>query len=88
MTKKSNKNPISKLWMKMDSSPNLAHKLNEYNKLVEIVVVQVMGSMEDEMTFNNLTFMKNKLQNHWTTHLDVCVYIFSQNNLSQSTFPY
>lgn len=46
----------------MDSSPNLAHKLNEHNKLVEIVVVQVMSSMEDEMTFNNLTFTKNKLQ--------------------------
>jgi hypothetical protein len=72
----------------MDSSPNLAHKLNEYNKLAKIVVVQVMGSMEDEMTFNNLTFMKNKLRNHWTTHLDICVYIFNQNNLSGSTFPY
>jgi len=88
MTKNSNKNPISKLWTKMDNSPNLAHKLNEYNKLVEIFCGSRLGSMEDEMTFNNLTFMKNKLRNPWTTHLDVCVYIFSQNNLSRSTLPY
>lgn len=49
MTQNSNKNPISKLWTKMDSSPNLAHKLNEYNKLAKIVVVQVMGSMEEQL---------------------------------------
>jgi hypothetical protein len=46
----------------MDSSPNLAHKLNEYNKLVEIFCGSRLGSMKDEMTFNNLTFMKTSYE--------------------------
>jgi len=36
-------------------------KLNEYNKLVDIAMVQVLGFVEDERTFNNLSFMKSKL---------------------------
>jgi hypothetical protein len=43
-----NKNLISKLWMKINSSPILACKLNEYNKLDEIALVQVLGPMENE----------------------------------------
>ncbi len=35
--------------------------------------------MEDEKTFNNLTFMKNQLQNNLTTKFDVCVHMFSHN---------
>jgi len=36
-------------------------KINEYNKLAEIAMVEVLESIEDERTFNNLSFMKNKL---------------------------
>jgi len=36
-------------------------KINEYNKSVEIAMVEVLGPVEDERTFNNLSFMKNKL---------------------------
>jgi len=39
----------------------LNEKVNEYNKLVEIAMVEVLGFVEDERTFNNLSFMKNKL---------------------------
>jgi hypothetical protein len=54
----------------------LAHKLTEYNKLTKITLIQVLCFVEDENTFNNLTFMKNRLWNHLTTHHDVCVLHF------------
>jgi hypothetical protein len=48
-------------------------------KVIEIVMVQVLGSMEDEKTFNNLAFMKSKLHNWLTTHLNLCMRMFIQN---------
>jgi hypothetical protein len=39
----------------------LNEKVLKYNKLAEIALVEVLGSVEDERTFNNLSFMKNKL---------------------------
>jgi hypothetical protein len=33
-------------------------KLNRYMKLTKIAMVQVLGSVEDEKTFNNLSLMK------------------------------
>jgi hypothetical protein len=39
----------------------LNEKINEYNKLAEIAIVEVLGSIEDEKTFNNISFMNNKL---------------------------
>jgi hypothetical protein len=58
-----NMNPIIQMWLKVQSFPLLILKLNEYMKVVEIVMVQVLGSMEDERTFKNLAFMKSKLHN-------------------------
>jgi hypothetical protein len=44
----------------------MAHKLSEYIKFDEITLIQVLGSVEDERTFNNLTYMKTstKLSNN------------------------
>jgi hypothetical protein len=50
--------PVSKLLMKIRSSPIMAHNLSEYIKLDEIILIEVLGSVEDERTFNNLTYMK------------------------------
>jgi len=58
MVKTRDKNPISKLWMKIRSSPIMAHKLSECIKLDEIVLTQVLGFVKDERTFNNLAYMK------------------------------
>jgi hypothetical protein len=60
MTEHSNLNLMTRLWMRINSSSILNVKLNEYNKLVDIAMVQVLGSIEDERTFNNLFFMKSK----------------------------
>jgi hypothetical protein len=37
------------------SSPIETYKLSEYIKLDEIVLIQVLGFVEDERTLNNLT---------------------------------
>ncbi len=53
MAKTRDKNRVSKLWMKIRSSPIMAHKLSECIELDEIVLTQVLGFVEDEKTFNN-----------------------------------
>ncbi len=55
----------------------LVQKLNEYMKVAEIATMMILGSVEDERTFNNLAFMKSKLCNWLTTHLDLCVHMFT-----------
>jgi hypothetical protein len=61
-------------------------------KVVEITMVVVLGSLEDKRTFINpsinLTFMKNKLCNQRTTHLDLCVHMFTQKFYIVTNFPY
>jgi hypothetical protein len=54
-------NLVSKLWMKIGFSIILSHKLNEYVKLVDIGMVQMLGFVKDERMFIKLSFMKNKL---------------------------
>ncbi len=54
----------------------LIQKLNEYIKVVRIAMVQILGSIEDEKTCNNLVFMKSKLYNQLTTHNFYTISIF------------
>ena len=64
MVERNDVNPITCLWLKVAaSSIILSVKLNEYLKLAELATVQILGSVEDERTFSNLTFMKSKLRN-------------------------
>jgi hypothetical protein len=45
----------------------------EYMKVANIVVTDVLGSVEDERTFSTLKFMKLKLRNSLGGHLDAHV---------------
>jgi hypothetical protein len=63
------------MWLKIQSLPLLVLKLNEYLKVAKIVMVQVLGLIEDEKTFSNLAFMKNKLYNQLTPQFDVCAHV-------------
>jgi len=47
-----------------------------------------MGSVEDERCFSNQGFMKSKLRNRLTTHLDLVVKMFVQNSFTSNTFPF
>jgi hypothetical protein len=48
----------------------------------------VLGSMEDEHTFSNLSFVKSKLWNWLITHLDLVVYMYVQNFYIMKGFPF
>jgi hypothetical protein len=45
--------------------------------LAELVIVQVIGSVEDERTIFTLSFMKLKLRNQLVGHLDIVVHMFA-----------
>ncbi len=44
--------------MKFSTNALLCVTSNKFMKVVELVVMQIMGIVEGEKTFNNLTFMK------------------------------
>jgi hypothetical protein len=88
MSHSTNENPMSRLWRKLSSNGLMSAKLSEFMKVAEIAHVQVLGSVEDERTFSSLSFLKNKLRNRLTTHLDLVVRMFSHNFYTLNTFPY
>jgi len=45
--------------------------------VVELTMVQIMGSIEDEKTFSTLTFMKMKLWDKLSDLLDLVVHMFA-----------
>jgi len=89
-------NPLTKLWKTFSSSQIFVKKILEYIKLaelvivqvIELVIVQVIGSVEDERCFSTLTFMKTKLQNILTTHVELVIWIFSQKFFTFRDFPF
>jgi hypothetical protein len=81
-------NPLTKLWKTFSSSQIFVKKILEYIKLAELVIVQVIGSVEDERCFSTLTFMKTKLQNILTTHVELVIWIFSQKFFTFRDFPF
>jgi hypothetical protein len=47
-------------------------------KLLEIAITAVLNSCEDEWTFFNLAFVKNKVRNRLGGHLAAIVKLYSQ----------
>jgi hypothetical protein len=73
----SDKNPANKLWQKLGCNGLLVSKLSEFMKLSEIAITVVLGSCEDEGTFSNLAFVKNKVRNRLSGHLAAIVKLYS-----------
>jgi hypothetical protein len=44
--------------------------------------------VEDERTFSNVAFLKNRLRNGLTDHLGLCATMFAQNHFTMRTMPY
>jgi hypothetical protein len=63
-------NPLSKLWKKLSNNALLSTYANEFMKVIKLVVIQIMGFVEDERTYLTLTFMKRRFQNRLYGHLD------------------
>jgi hypothetical protein len=57
-------------------------------KLVELVMVKIVGSVEEEICFSTLAFMKSKLWNRLIAHLALVVRMFAQQSYTLQNFPY
>jgi len=71
------KNLVTKMWVTFKNNVLLIEYLSEFLKLVEIVVVLVFGSMEDERNFSMLAFMKDKLHNRLGPTLNITIKMFA-----------
>jgi len=54
-------NPLTKMWHLVITFQIFSFSFLKYVKLVELAMVQLIGSMEDERCFSTLAFMKSKL---------------------------
>jgi hypothetical protein len=81
-------NPVTKLWQRLGCNGLLVSRLSEYMRLAEIAITAVLGSAEDERTFSNLAFVKNKVRNRLGGHLDTTVKMYSQGFYDLQSFPY
>jgi hypothetical protein len=63
MAKPFDTNLVTKLWVTININALFIQQINEYLKLVDIIVVLVLGYVKDERTFSTLAFMKDKLPN-------------------------
>jgi hypothetical protein len=62
--------------------------LSKWLKLIELSMAIIMGNVENEWCLSNLGFMKSKLRNILTTHLDLVVKMFGQKFFKLNTFPF
>jgi hypothetical protein len=76
------------MWHLVTTFHILVTSFPEYVKLVELVMVQVIGSVKDKKCFSILTFMKFKFCNKLTTHLPFVVHMFVQCFYTIHNFPY
>lgn len=63
-----NLNPLFQLWKELSPNALLCVHLSEFMEVVELVLVQIMGFVEDERNFLTVTFMKTWLQNMILEH--------------------
>jgi hypothetical protein len=80
-------NPLTKMRHLVTTSRVLSTSFPKYVKLAELVMVYIIGSVEDERFFFTLAFMKSKLHNKLTTHLPLVVHMFSQQLYTLQKFP-
>jgi len=51
-------------------------------------MAMVLGSVENDMCFFHMFFMKSKLRNELTIHLDLVVWMYAQSFYTMETFPF
>ncbi len=81
-------NSITKLWRTFTSSLIFKVKIPKYIKLAKLVVVHVIGFVEDEHCLSTLTFIKAKPWNRLTMHLKLVICMFNQKFFTLKTFPF
>ncbi len=63
-----NINPLTCMWQVIHASQLLSNVFPQYLKVVEIAMVHVLSSIEDERCFNFVAFLKNKVRNRLNNH--------------------
>jgi hypothetical protein len=63
MVEPKNDNPLTKLWRQLATNNTSVVRFFEFMKLVKLVIVQVIRSVEDEKIYSTLSFMKSMLWN-------------------------
>jgi len=76
------------MWRRFASNVILKYRIYEYFKLIELTIVAILGSVENEFTFFTITFMKSKLKNQLTIYLDMAVRMYAQDFFMLQTFPF
>jgi hypothetical protein len=71
-------NPLTKMWRLVTTSWVLVYSFLEYVKLLEMAMVQIVGSVKDEHCFSMLAFMKSKFHKNLTTYLPLVFQMFAQ----------
>jgi hypothetical protein len=61
-------NPLTHLWRVINASQLLFHTFPKYLKLAEIAMTHILGSIEDELCFNSVSFLKDKVCNRLNPH--------------------
>jgi len=75
------------MWRRFASNVILKDRISEYFKLVELTIVVILGSVENEHSFSTITFMKSKLRNQLTINLDMVVKMYAQDFFTLQIFP-
>jgi hypothetical protein len=88
MDQQINLNPMSRLCMKLYTNALLCVMFNKFMKVVELVVVQIMGIVEDEKTFNNLAFMKTSSTINCVKISTFVIHMYDQPFYTIYNFPY
>jgi hypothetical protein len=81
-------NPVTRLWHSIDVNSFLKQALSKYPIVVEMAVVMVLESIQDERTFSTMNFMKSKLHNRLTNNLPLVCDFKSQNFFTLDSFPF
>lgn len=55
---------------------------------MEIAMVIVLGSVEDERALSTDSFVKSKARNKLSQHLPLCVQMFTSKFYTMKTFPF
>ena len=81
-------NLVTKLWHCLNANSAMLMSFLEYIKLVQIALIHVLGSVEDERAFFLATFMEDKLQNRLDgEHLGLVVGMHNQSVYSFTSSP-
>lgn len=57
---KAKENPLAKLWVGLSADQLLCSHISEWFKIVELAIVTLIGSIEDERNFSNMAWIKKK----------------------------